>query len=215
MKQFELVIFDCDGVLVDSEQITTSVLAAMLNEMGQRVSSADIYDRFHGRSTAQWLAQIVDILGKPPPEMFVPTLRQRAAAALWAGVAPIAGITDALASIQIPVCVASSGDHEKMRLTLGKTGLLSRFGTNIFSAADVERPKPAPDIYLHAAHKNGVESCNCAVIEDSPTGVRAGVEAGMVVFGFTANTPEQKLRDAGAHVLFSDMTQLPDLLASI
>jgi HAD superfamily hydrolase (TIGR01509 family) len=129
-------------------------------------------------------------------------------------VTPIEGVADVLDAVQIPVCVASSGDHEKVRLMLGKTGLLSRFGSNIFSVTDVEKPKPAPDIYLHAARQNGVDPRNCAVIKDSPTGVRAGVAAGMVVFGFAAHTPEQKLREAGAHVLFSDMTQLAELLGS-
>jgi HAD superfamily hydrolase (TIGR01509 family) len=214
MSQFELVIFDCDGVLVDSEGITTRVLAAMLNEMGLDVSAEKLYDSFHGRSLAQWLALIADMSAKPLPETFVPALRERAAAALWAEVTPIAGIADVLARLEIPFCVASSGDYEKMKLTLGKTGLLAWFGANIFSIADVEKPKPAPDIYLHAARQMGVDPRACVVIEDSPTGVQAGVAAGMTVFGFAAQTPEQQLAKAGAHVIFADMTQLPELLVS-
>lgn len=214
MTQFELVIFDCDGVLVDSEGITTRVLAAMLNEMGLDIAPDTLYDVFHGRSLAQCLALIADMLAKPLPETFVPALRERAAAALWAEVVPIAGVADVLARLQIPFCVASSGDYEKMRLTLGKTGLLAWFGANIFSVADVENPKPAPDIYLHAARQNGVDPHACVVIEDSPTGVQAGVAAGMTVFGFAAQTPERQLAQAGAHAIFTDMTQLPQLLAS-
>jgi HAD superfamily hydrolase (TIGR01509 family) len=214
MTPFELVIFDCDGVLVDSEGITTRVLAAMLNEMGLGISAAKLYDSFHGRSLAQWLALIADMLAEPVPETFVPALRERAAAALWAEVTPIAGVADVLAGLQIPFCVASSGDYEKMKLTLGKTGLLAWFGTNIFSITDVEKPKPAPDIYLHAARQNGVDPHACVVIEDSATGVQAGVAAGMTVFGFAAQTPAQQLCKAGAQAIFTDMTQLPHLLAS-
>lgn len=214
MTQFELIIFDCDGVLVDTEAITTSVIVAMLNELGSPITFPELYHSLHGRSMSQALTLIAELLGKPLPEMFVPTLRRRAAAALSAGVTPIVGVVDALASIHRPVCVASSGDSAKIQLTLGKTGLLSHFGANIFSADDVEHPKPAPDIYLHAAQQNGVEPRCCAVIEDSPIGVQAGVAAGMTVFGFAAQTPAQQLRDAGAHVIFTDMAQLPDLLLS-
>lgn len=214
MRQFKLVIFDCDGVLVDSEHITTRVLATLLNEMGLNLSAAALYDHFHGRSMSQCLALITGRLEKPLPETFIPTLRQRAAVALWAEVTPIQGVTRALARIPIPVCVASSGEYEKVQLTLGKTGLLSRFGSNIFTVADVENPKPAPDIYLYAARQNGVEPGKCAVIEDSTAGVQAGVAAGMVVYGFAAHTPEQQLREAGAHIIFSDMSQLPHLLRS-
>jgi HAD superfamily hydrolase (TIGR01509 family) len=214
MTPFELVIFDCDGVLVDSEGITTRVLAAMLNEMGLDVSAEALYDSFYGRSTAQCLALIAGMLAKPLPETFIPALRKRAAAALWAEVTPIAGVADVLARLQIPFCVASSGDYEKMRLTLGRTGLLSWFGSNIFSVVDVERPKPAPDIYLHAACQNGVDPLVCAVIEDSPTGVQAGVAAGMTVFGFAAQAQGPQLYAAGAHAIFTDMTQLLNLLGS-
>lgn len=214
MRQFDLVIFDCDGVLVDSEPITTRVFAALLAEIGMNVAVTDLYADLQGRSLAQCLVLITERLGKPLPATFVPTLRQRAAAALWAEVTPMAGVAEALARIHLPVCVASSGEHAKIRLTLDRTGLLARFGTNIFSGADVAKPKPAPDLYLYAARHNRVDPHACAVIEDSPTGVYAGVAAGMVVFGFAAHTPVRTLREAGAHVLFADMAQLPDLLVS-
>lgn len=212
MTPFELVIFDCDGVLVDSEPITTRVLADMLHELGLNLSADALYGLFHGRSMAQCLDLVTQMLGEPLPATFVPTLRQRAAAALWAEVTPIPGIREALAAIQIPICVASSGEREKVQLTLGKTGMLARFGGNIFSADDVTRPKPAPDIYLLAARQNGVDPRACAVVEDSPAGVRAGVAAGMVVFGFAAHTPAAQLNEAGAHVIFREMAQLPGLL---
>ena len=214
MKPFELVIFDCDGVLVDSERITTGVMAAMLQEMGVPITTAELYDRVHGRSLAQCLVVMTQLLGKSLPEDFVPALRQRAAAALWAEVTPIPGVTEALAHIETAVTVASSGEREKMLLTLGRTGLLARFGNNIYSTADVSHPKPAPDIYLHAARQNGVAPHACAVVEDSPAGVQAGVAAGMTVFGYAAATPAQQLKEAGAHVVFADMAELPALLVS-
>ena len=117
-----------------------------------------------------------------------------------------------LADLTIPYCVASSGDHEKIRLTLSATGLLPRFEGRIFSVFDVARPKPAPDVFLFAAETLGVAPSACAVIEDTPTGIRAAVAAGMCAFGFAASTPSAKLEAAGTHFIFSDMTQLPALL---
>ena len=215
MTPFELVIFDCDGVLVDSEPIIIDVLADMLGKMGHPVRVNEIYDHFHGRSPEQWLTEITAILGAPPSKTFVATLQQRAADDLRTKITPIDGVSEALDAIDLPVCVASSGSHEKMQLTLGKTGLLSRFGSNIFSVSEVERPKPYPDVYLHAAYTNRVAPSNCVVIEDSPTGVRAGVAANMTVFGFCAQTSAHRLHEAGAHRLFSDMRELPSLLSMI
>jgi beta-phosphoglucomutase-like phosphatase (HAD superfamily) len=117
-----------------------------------------------------------------------------------------------LKALAIPCFVASSGEHAKIRLTLGATGLLPRFETRVFSVADVARPKPAPDVFLHAARTLGAKPSRCAVVEDTPTGVRAGVAAGMYVFGFSAYTPELRLRDAGAHELFARMHLFPQIL---
>ena len=215
IQQINLIIFDCDGVLVNSEPIIIGVLAEMLQEIGHPVKMNDLYSDFHGRSTAQWITQIATMLGNKQTATFIPLLKARAAAALWAKITPIPGIVDALDAIQTPICVASSGDHAKMQLTLGKTGLLPRFGNNIFSVNDVLRPKPFPDVYLHAAQQNNVSPANCVVIEDSPTGVRAGVAAGMIVFGYCAQTDKEQLLAAGAHHLFSDMHQLPGLLTTV
>jgi HAD superfamily hydrolase (TIGR01509 family) len=212
MKPFELVIFDCDGVLVDSERITNTVFCSMLNELGLAVSLEDMFERFVGLSMPQCLALITQLLGKTPPHDFAADLRARAETALRAEITPMAGVADALKEIRVPYCVASSGDHNKIRLTLGATGLLKTFDNKIFSVVDVAEPKPAPDVFLHAARTLGVDPRACAVIEDTPTGVRAGVAAGMYVFGFSANTPEHRLKDAGAHHVFSEMRQLPGLL---
>jgi len=212
--RLELVIFDCDGVLVDSERITNQIFCTMLNELGVPVTLEDMFERFVGLSMPQCVALITDMHGSPPPESFVPELRARADEALKNQIKPIPGVADALKGLSVPYCVASSGEHAKIRLTLGATGLLQYFEGRIFSVADVQRPKPAPDIFLFAAHRLGKSPERCAVVEDTPTGVRAAIAAGMYVFGFSLNTPERRLRDAGAHEVFSEMQMLPRLLTS-
>ena len=119
---------------------------------------------------------------------------------------------DALDGAGVRYCVASSGDHEKMRTTLGITGLFARFTPRIFSVTQVPRGKPEPDIYLFAAAQMGVQPANCVVVEDTPPGVKAGVAAGMTVLGFCAFTPVEKLRSAGAHRTFDDMRQLAGMV---
>jgi HAD superfamily hydrolase (TIGR01509 family) len=123
------------------------------------------------------------------------------------------GIEDALDRLGVPFCVASSGDHEKMNITLGITGLLPRFAGRIFSVTQVARGKPAPDVYLFAARQLGAEPSACLVVEDTPPGVQAGVAAGMTVFGYCAHTPEQKLKAAGAHRTFDDLRALPGMVS--
>ncbi len=212
MSTFKLVIFDCDGVLVDSERITNRVFCSMLNELGLNVTLEDMFEHFVGLSMPQCVELITDMLGTPPPPDFLTRLSVREAAALKAEITPIPGVAEALQQIDIPHCVASSGEHEKLRLTLGATGLLPYFEGRIFSVADVERPKPAPDVFLFAARRLGVEPAACVVIEDTPTGIRAAVSAGMHVWGYAANTPAHRLEEAGAHRVFSDMRHLPQLL---
>lgn len=212
MNKFELVIFDCDGVLVDSERITSTVLCTMLNELGLSLSLQDMFELFVGKSMAQDVALITELLSQPPPGDFEANFRRRSTAALAAGIEPVAGVAGMLDELRIPFCVASSGRHEKIRLTLGKTGLLDKFAGKIFSVTDVAEPKPSPDVFLLAARTFGVEPSACAVVEDTPTGVCAGVAAGMHVFGFAAETPRHRLEAAGVQHLFSDMRQLPGLL---
>jgi len=212
MRKFRLVIFDCDGVLVDSERISNRVFCSMLNELGLAVTLEDMFQHFVGLSMPQCVELITEMLGKPPTADFVETLRERTDAALREQVAPVPGVPQMLDEIGIPFCVASSGNHEKMRLTLGATGLLGKFTNRIYSVVDVENPKPAPDVFLHAARQMGVDPADCVVIEDTPTGVRAGVAAGMTVMGFCAHTPAHRLKEAGAHVVFEEMRLLGKLL---
>jgi HAD superfamily hydrolase (TIGR01509 family) len=210
--KFDLAIFDCDGVLVDSELITNRIFVRMLYELGVTVSLDDMFEQFVGRSMPQCLELIARMLGREVPPNFVEDYTARTVAALKSELKAVAGIESALDAIDIPYCVASSGTHEKMRVTLGTTGLLARFENRIFSVTEVARSKPFPDVFLHAAGTFGVPASACAVIEDTPTGVAAGVAAGMRVFGYCGLTPRRRLLEAGAHVTFDSMRELPALL---
>jgi HAD superfamily hydrolase (TIGR01509 family) len=208
---FDLVIFDCDGVLVDSERITNGIFVTMLNDLGLAVTLDEMFRDFVGRSMGQCLEIIEDRLGRAPPESFLQEYTERIEVALSSDLEPVAGIEAALDMIDLPMCVASSGSHEKMQLTLGLTGLFDRFDGRIFSATEVRRGKPAPDIFLHAASVMGADPSACAVIEDSPRGVRAGIAAGMTVFGYAERSDPRSLEQEGA-VVFTQMSQLAGLL---
>lgn len=212
MTGFELVIFDCDGVLVDSERITNTVFAQMLNEQGLSVTLDDMFRDFVGRSMPQCLAIIEKRLCRPVPEEFIEQYEIRIKRALRNELRPVRGIKDALRAIDIRKCVASSGSHEKIRTTLGLTGLLSQFDGAIFSVSDVQIPKPHPDVFLHAAKSMECSPAKTAVVEDTVLGVQAGIDAGMTVFGYAEITSPQPLADAGATV-FQDMRDLPEFLA--
>jgi HAD superfamily hydrolase (TIGR01509 family) len=211
-SRFDLVIFDCDGVLVDSELITNRIFAGMLNEMGIPVSLDDVFEQFVGRSMPQCLELTAGLLGRPVPDGFLPEFQARTAAALKSELKAVPDIEEVLATMGIPFCVASSGTHEKMHTTLGVTGLLPKFQGKMYSVTEVAKSKPAPDVFLYAARQSGVDASVCAVIEDTPTGVRAGVAAGMTVFGYCALTPQQRLIAAGAHYTFECMRDLPELI---
>jgi HAD superfamily hydrolase (TIGR01509 family) len=210
---FELVIFDCDGVLVDSEPIGNRVLAALLTEIGLPTSYEESVRDYLGRSVASCLEIIESRLGRSVPEDFAEVLSRRTSEAFRGELQGVPGIERALDGIALPICVASSGPQEKMRLTLGLTGLLPRFEGRMFSATDVESGKPSPDLFLHAAASLGASVDRCAVVEDSVLGVRAGRAAGMTVFGFAARSDPHALAAAGARV-FRDMAVLPDLLSA-
>ena len=208
---FELVIFDCDGVLIDSEPIANRVLAECLSDIGLPTTMEQSMHDYMGHSWAACMDLFAARLGRPLPADFAGDHWRRLIAALRAELEPVPHVHDVLARLTTPVCVASNGRHETMRVTLAKTGLLDRFAGRVFSSADVERPKPAPDLFLHAAARMGAHPARCAVVEDSPHGVAAGVAAGMAVFGYAAQTDAAALAAAGARV-FRDMRALPELL---
>lgn len=210
----DLIIFDCDGVLVDSERISHEVMIAMLAERGVAMSFDDAVARFMGTSMPHALEVVRQLTGEAP-ESFLPAFRERTFAAFSAELQPVPGVPELLAALTLPVCVASNGPREKMALTLGRTGLLPRFEGRLFSADDVARPKPAPDLFLLAAERLSARPQACIVIEDSPTGVAAARAAGMRVFGYAAMTPAQRLHDAGADAVFDTMAALPALLGRV
>lgn len=207
-----LVIFDCDGVLVDSEPISNRVFRDMLGEIGLSLTLEYMYEHFVGLSMPACMELVSQLRAQPVPADFLDQVQQRTEEALRAHVQPMPGIHDVLDGLRLPYCVASSGAHSKIRTTLGATGLVERFHGRIFSAQDVARSKPAPDLFLHAAATLGHAPDRCLVIEDTPTGVRAGVAAGMRVLGFDAITPRSRLVDAGAHTTFGSMRELPALI---
>lgn len=209
----ELIIFDCDGVLVDSERISHEVMIAMLAERGVAMSFDDAVARFMGTSMPHALAVVEQLTGEAPAS-FLPAFRERTFAAFAAELQPVPGVPELLDALTTPCCVASNGPREKMALTLRRTGLLARFEGRLFSADDVARPKPAPDLFLHAAARLGARVPGCVVVEDSPTGVTAARAAGMRVFGYAAMTPAHRLRDAGAHAVFERMAELPAMLGA-
>ena len=211
---FDLIIFDCDGVLVDSERVANEVFAGVLDEVcGLQFTLDDMFDTFVGHSRAQCLQKIEAMIGEPPPPELDLRYQRDINDALEKTVQAIDGIETALEALSLPYCVASSGSHAKMKMTLGKTGLMRFFEGNIFSTSDVERGKPHPDIYLHAARTMGVtDPARCVVVEDSPIGVTGAVAAGMRVFGFAELMPADRLHASGAHHVFERMHDLPGLI---
>jgi len=215
-QSFDLVIFDCDGVLVDSERVANEVFARVLDEVcGLKFTLDDMFDTFVGHSRLQCLQKVEAIIGEPPPPELDLRYQRDINDALERTVQAIDGIDIVLDTLPLPYCVASSGSHDKMRMTLGKTGLMRFFEGNIFSTSEVERGKPHPDIYLHAARTMGVtDPARCLVVEDSPIGVTGAVAAGMRVFGFAELMPAHRLQANGAHHVFESMHDLPALITT-
>src|SRR5581483_7187596 len=180
----ELVIFDCDGVLVDSEPIAVRVDVAMLAEVGITMSEAEVIERFVGRSPDVILADAEARLGHRVPDGWWERGEERIRAAYATELGPVPGIAEALAAIELPMCVASSSGHDSLRFKLELTGLYERFEGRIFSAADVANGKPAPDLFLYAASRMGADPSRCVVVEDSRYGVEATRAAGMDALGY-------------------------------
>ncbi|MFF3410318.1 HAD family hydrolase [Streptomyces sp. NPDC002742] len=212
--RYDLIIFDNDGVLVDSEPISNTLLAAYLTELGHPTSYEDSLRDYMGSAMHRIHDLIMERTGQRLPEDFDDVFHARVFAAFERELKPVPGagqVLEKLTADGVPYCVASSGSHERIRVGHRTTGLDRWFDDGrVFSSQDVGRGKPAPDLFLHAAERMGVRPEKCAVVEDSPLGVRAANEAGMDVYGFTAMTPADRL--AGATQLFSDMGELADLL---
>ena len=212
--RYELVIFDNDGVLVDSEPISNRILADYLTELGHPTTYEESIRDYMGSAMHRIHELVRERSGQVLPADFNETFHSRVFDAFRSSLRPVPGagaVLDELVRREIPYCVASSGSHERIRVALRTTGLYSYFDEErIFSAQDVGRGKPDPDLFLYAAKSMGVPPERCAVIEDSPLGVQAAVAAGMEVYGFAAMTPAGKL--AGANALFTEMPELSLLL---
>ena len=212
MRRFDLVIFDCDGVLVDSERLVIRTEAEILTSLGWPLTEADVVERFVGRSAASMHQEIERQLGRSID--WNAEFESQYRLAFERELAPVPGVVDALDRIPIPNCVASSGSHDRIRLTLGLTGLFARFEGRIFSVDDVAEGKPAPDIFLHAAEQMGTPPHRCAVVEDSISGVVAGLAAGMAVFAFAGGVTGSTQLSIGSAVVFEDMRDLPVVLSA-
>ena len=210
-----LVIFDCDGVLVDSEVISNGVLAQMLTAAGLPTTLAQARRAYQGLLLGDVLTEAQRRLGRSLPDDWLARYEHERAAAFRAALRPVAGAADAVRRIKqagIDVCVASQGKLSKTELSLRLTGLAPLFPpARRFSAHAVARGKPAPDLFLLACKTVGVEPARCVVVEDTPSGVTAAVAAGMRALGYAADSDEQALLDAGAAVLGS-LEELPGLL---
>jgi HAD superfamily hydrolase (TIGR01509 family) len=216
----DLVIFDCDGVLVDSEIISCRAHAETLTRYGYPISADQVYDRFLGRSSHSARLDVERDLGRALPDDFHDQLNAELFRLLEASLEATPHIEQALDSIAQPICVASSGPPEKIRLSLTRTGLYGRFAPHIFSATQVAHGKPAPDLFLFAAARMGVSPERCLVIEDSTPGITGARAAGMAVLGFHGGSHcrpghADTLQSAGAIATFADMRQLPGLIARI
>jgi HAD superfamily hydrolase (TIGR01509 family) len=211
-----LVIFDCDGVLVDSERLSVSLDVRLLAGLGWPLTEAEIIERFVGRTDAAMRAEIEEHLGRdvgPAWAAFGEEYVRLFATELRA----VDGVVEAVDAVQAAgyaTCVASSGGHDKIRRNLALTGLRERFGERIFSGEDVVHGKPAPDLFLHAAEAMAVEPARCAVVEDSRHGVAAARAAGMRAYAYAGGVTSAAALEGPATTVFEDMRALPGLIAS-
>ncbi|MBD8891494.1 HAD-IA family hydrolase [Roseibium litorale] len=212
----ELVIFDCDGVLVDTELTANTILAKIITELGFPITAHECQARFMGRTLESVKELVEELCAVKLAEDWPDYIRMRDLEAFARGVDPIPGITAVLDDLDrrgVPYCVGSSGKYEKMRMTLGSSGLLPRLEGKLYSAQDCAHGKPAPDVFLLAAKGMGKDPGSCVVIEDSVPGLMAARSAGMRGFGYTADPhcDRKAMADAGG-TLFDRMEALPELL---
>ncbi|WP_289660785.1 HAD family hydrolase [Flavobacterium panacagri] len=205
------IIFDCDGVLVDTEKIGNGVLLEMAKEYGFQLELEKAYHLFNGRSLKDCFVQIENGIGKKLPEDFESNYRDRSFEAFKKETKPMEGIVDFLDNLKIPYCTASSGPLEKIRLNLGLAGLLDRFEDRIYSSYVIKSWKPDPGIFLHAAEEMGFDVKDCIVIEDSVAGVKAGINGGFKVYGFANGFNNEDLKQEGA-ILFHSYKELDTML---
>jgi len=205
--EVKCIIFDCDGVLVDTEKIGNGVLLSMAAEHGFEMKLEDAYRDFNGRNLKECFIHIENAIAKKLPDNFESEYRERSFEAFKTQVKPMEGIVEFLNKLKIPYCVASSGPVDKIRLNLEVAGLLDRFENKIFSSYEINSWKPDPGIFLHAAKEMGFAVKDCIVIEDSKAGVMAGISGGFKVYGFANGYNNEDLEKEGAE-LFSNYEEL-------
>ena len=208
---FDLVIFDCDGVLVDSEHLADQVYVQMLKEYGFSVNTAAYLQEFAGVALPKRLEVTARKLNWTPPAEFIPLFLERMSALSEKELQAVPGIHDLITSLTVPFCVASNGSRAEIVHRLKVARLTEQFGDAIFSGMEVPHPKPAPDVFLAAARAFQIPPSRCVVIEDSLLGVNAGVRAGMKVYGHATFNSAESLRAAGA-IPFANMLELKTIL---
>ncbi len=209
---YDLIIFDCDGVLVNSEPLANQVYVQILEEHGHQVNSEEYMREFSGASITQRLQVTSQKLNWTPPSNFTSTFQERLAELSKQVLEPVPGIHELIESLTVPVCIGSNGTRSEILLRLKLANLTEFFGDAIFSGLEVPHPKPAPDVFLAAAQSFNIPPSRCIVIEDSIPGVTAGVRAGMKVYGYAAFTSAEMLQAAGA-IPFANMMELKSMLA--
>ena len=219
-QNFDLIVFDCDGVLVDSEVISCRAHAETLTRHGYPITADEVLNRFLGVSDREARLMIENEIGRKLPNDFESQVKQATLQFYADDLRAISYVGEAIAAIGLPKCVASSGTPEKIRHGLTCAGLYDQLAPHIFSASEVKRGKPAPDLFLFAAEQMQAAPAQCLVIEDSIPGVTGAVAAGMTVLGFHGGSHCPRghggtLRAAGAIMTFEDMRQLPDLIAQV
>jgi HAD superfamily hydrolase (TIGR01509 family) len=207
----ELVIFDCDGVLVDSDRISLRIQAEWISALGLETTYEDCVHDFLGLGMPATLRILTERLGRPLPSGWAEELNAAVREEFRHELQPVPGVLEALEEIDLPTCIASSGSQEKMRFTLDLTGLWDRFAGRIYSADEVHRGKPAPDLFLHVASCMATPPEQCVVVEDSPFGVAGARAAGMAALGYAPDDNGERLRREGANT-FKSMFELPALL---
>ncbi|SHH61741.1 HAD family hydrolase [Flavobacterium defluvii] len=210
--EVKCIIFDCDGVLVDTEKIGNGILLEMASEHGFEMAIEDAYHHFNGRNLKDCFRHIEETIDQKLPETFEAEYRQRSFNAFRTEVKPMEGVVAFIEKLKIPYCVASSGPVEKIRLNLEVAGLLNKFENKIFSSYQINSWKPDPGIFLHAAKEMGFEVKDCIVLEDSKAGVKAGIQGGFKVYGFANGFNNEDLEKEGA-VLFHNYEELSKMLA--
>jgi HAD superfamily hydrolase (TIGR01509 family) len=217
MAETELIIFDCDGVLIDSEMLVCTLVAEELTRLGYSITPEQVVARYAGRPEREILADIARDWGQPVPLAYKEATTRRIHEAFTSELQAIPGVAATLAKIRIPICVASSSGPEKLKLGLSFVSLYEYFAPNVVSAVYVAHGKPAPDVFIYAAGSMRTPVDRCLVIEDSLPGVRAARAAGMRVFGFTGGshcTPDHsdRLLEAGAERVIGSMAELEQAL---